>query len=270
MQCMHGSSSASCTPVQTSIGITPAMAEQQLSFAHLPDGSQELAAAADLPLTLDACTLPLHSQVLAAGSRVLRTSLCGTRAAAGSIGGERGGGVESGGGLDPTAAAAVQRAFEGHSLQDVQQFLKFLYSPVAVAAVPASLAAFRGVILLADKLDAPVVLQVRWGACVAWHSCGLATFSVIFGGPLSALSWLPNLHCSPFHVPSAGLRLAPGALSGGGLAGLAAPGRCLRHAAPAAQGGTRPAYVDASSWGRQGSASRAGQPSPGSVRWAAR
>ncbi len=80
----------------------------QVHLAHLPDGSQELAAAADLSLTLDGCTLPLHSVVLAAGSRVLRTTLLATRNAAGSSAGGHSG---SGGSLDPTAALAVQRAF---------------------------------------------------------------------------------------------------------------------------------------------------------------
>lgn len=130
------------------------MGSNQERLAHLPDGSQELAAAADLTVTLDGCPLPLHSAVLAAGSRVLRSALFG---AAGDGAGGGGGGAA----LDPTAAAAVQQAFESHSLKDVQAFLRLLYNPVAVVGVPAEVVSFKGVIRLADKLDAAALLQVR-------------------------------------------------------------------------------------------------------------
>ena len=216
------------------------MEGEQGRLAHLPDGSQELAAAADVSVALDGCTLPLHSQVLASGSRVLRTVLLSTGGAAASSGEVAGSGSGGGGRLDPTAAAAVQRAFEGHSLQDATQFLKLLYSPVAVADTPASLEALRGAIRLADKLDAPAVLEVRcfssWLA-LPTKLCWCATAIVIAAAGNHVHLHL-NRHPLP-PPPPAGVRLAPGTHGSQRLAGMAAPGGKLPDAAPAAQGSPR-------------------------------
>ena len=75
--------------------------------AHLPDHSEELQRTADLTITVHGHELKLHSAVVAAGSRVLRTALCSCD-----------------GGASGSAAAAVQAAFEGCKLSDVQLFLK--------------------------------------------------------------------------------------------------------------------------------------------------
>jgi len=75
------------------------------AVAHLPDASEELGRTADLTITVQGTQLKLHSAVAAAGSRVLRTALC------------------SCGGGDGAAVAAVQAAFEGCKLADVQLFL---------------------------------------------------------------------------------------------------------------------------------------------------
>lgn len=77
------------------------------ALAHLPDASEELAATADLTVTVEGTPLKLHSAVAAAGSRVLRTALCGCAGGAG-------GGAE----------AAVQAAFKGCKLQDAQLLLR--------------------------------------------------------------------------------------------------------------------------------------------------
>ncbi|KAL4433669.1 hypothetical protein ABPG75_000110 [Micractinium tetrahymenae] len=123
-----------------------APASQVLCLTHLPDASEELAASADLLITLDGCRLPLHSAVLATGCRALRQHLCSA------------GTVEAAGNAFQTAAAA-QTAFEGHALADVQLFLSLLYSGGAAAKGVAEPAPFKGVVALAHALDAPFVLQ---------------------------------------------------------------------------------------------------------------
>ncbi len=65
--------------------------------------SEELGRTADLTITVQGTQLKLHSAVAAAGSRVLCTALC-----------------SCGGGA---SAAAVQAAFKGCKLADVQLFL---------------------------------------------------------------------------------------------------------------------------------------------------
>lgn len=125
-------------------------------FDHLPDCSEELAAAANLLITLDGCQLPLHSQVLAAGSRVLRQALAG---------------AASGGGA-PSQQAAVQEAFSGLPLAHVMLFLKLLYSGYGAAEQARDTAALTGAVALADKLDAPSVLQVDGGlGCLGLLAC---------------------------------------------------------------------------------------------------
>ncbi|KAL4433659.1 hypothetical protein ABPG75_000100 [Micractinium tetrahymenae] len=119
------------------------MASSQRLLDHLPDSSEELAASADLIITLLGCQLPLHSSVLAAGSRVLRQALVGAAAAGGAA----------------SKVAAVQQAFSGHPVADVRLLLKLLYSSWAGADSVAQADALKGVVELADKLDAPVVLQ---------------------------------------------------------------------------------------------------------------
>ncbi len=92
------SPSASCAQAAVGPSLSP--------LAHLPDASEELGRTADLTITVEGTQLKLHSVVAAAGSRVLRTALC-------SFSGD-----------GPGAAAAVQAAFEGCKLADVQLFLK--------------------------------------------------------------------------------------------------------------------------------------------------
>ncbi|KAL4433657.1 hypothetical protein ABPG75_000098 [Micractinium tetrahymenae] len=126
---------------------------QQRLLDHLPDVSEELAASADLAITLDGCQLPLHSAVLAAGSRVLRQAL---------VGAASGGGAAS-------QAAAVQQAFERHPLPDVLLCLKLLYSGSAAADSTGEARDLTGVVALADKLDAAAVLQASMrSTCGCW------------------------------------------------------------------------------------------------------
>ncbi|KAL4433666.1 hypothetical protein ABPG75_000107 [Micractinium tetrahymenae] len=122
----------------------PDLLSRGLSLEHIPAGSEALAASADLIVTIDGCRLPLHCAVLAAGSRVLRLALAGAGSAAAA------------------KEAAVQEAFMGHPLADVQLFLMLLYSGFADAGEsvgdPWTLA---GAVPLAYKLDSPYVLQAR-------------------------------------------------------------------------------------------------------------
>jgi hypothetical protein len=65
------------------LGTQPAAASGSSSpLAHLPDSSEDLAAMADLEISVGGARLPLHSAVLASGSRVLREALCCAAAAA--------------------------------------------------------------------------------------------------------------------------------------------------------------------------------------------
>lgn len=191
-------------------------------LSYLPDSSTELAAAADLSVTAEGTQLPLHSQVLAAGSRVLRTALLD---------------VATGGGGGSTAAdraAAVQRAFEGCSLADVRGFLRLLYSPHAVFSMAADLMAFQGIAQLADKLDAAGVMEVS-GACLyrcRWPAAHLRDRRVQ-RCRLEPVSVHLNLILA---IPRAGVRPAPQHNGHRGLAGLAPAGRHLWLAAPAAHG----------------------------------
>ena len=73
----------------------PAAGAPSPALAHLPDASEELAATADLTIVVEGTPLKLHSAVAAAGSRVLRTAVCGCAGGAGAGG-----------------AAAVQAALE--------------------------------------------------------------------------------------------------------------------------------------------------------------
>ena len=119
---------------------------------HLPDCSEELAAAADLEV-VEGVPLKLHSQVLASGSRVLRHALCGCADASSTA--------------SPAAAAsraaAVLRAFDGFGLADVQIFLKLLYDPSLLEAsephVGESPNAWQNLLMLGDKLDAPSAIE---------------------------------------------------------------------------------------------------------------
>lgn len=114
-----------------------------LSLDHLPDASEELARTSDLTIEHQGASLPLHSQVLASGSRVLRTALCG----------------DAGGGSAAGRTAAVQQAFQGHSLEDVCTFLRLMYnSNAGCSMVP--MGRLRAVLTLADKLDYCTVLDV--------------------------------------------------------------------------------------------------------------
>lgn len=118
-------------------------------LSHLPDASIELAATADLSLSVDGHQLPLHSAVLAAGAQVLRAALCGA-------------------GIRGNASAkevAAQLAFEGHSLEDTCSFLRVLYDTYTAEGMPAS--QLEGVLALAAKLGAPGVLQVGAACCAS-------------------------------------------------------------------------------------------------------
>ena len=159
------------------------------ALAHLPHMSEGLVEAADVTVSLGGTPVKLHSQVLASGSRVWCTALfeCGDITACG-------------GGAAAAAAAAVERSLEGHSLPDVQTFLRLLYDASAVQSMKEKqISSWQGVLQLASKLDAPGVLRVRrgMGTGVAWHP------------------WDPDLTCSNplpalISIP-AGLRGPPGA-----------------------------------------------------------
>ncbi|KAL4433668.1 hypothetical protein ABPG75_000109 [Micractinium tetrahymenae] len=118
----------------------PELVGRGWALGHLPDGGDQLAACADIIVILHGRLLPLHSAVLAAGCRTLRQAL----AAAGSA---------------ASKAAAVQGAFEGQPLADAQLFLRCLYSSTAAVDSVGDPWSLAGVAALADKLDAPAVLQ---------------------------------------------------------------------------------------------------------------
>jgi hypothetical protein len=113
--------------------------------------STELAAEADLQVTVEGTILPLHSAILANASSVLHTALCSSELNAGA---------------NPAArSAAVQRAFGGSSVNDVAAFLRLLYDPACILDTTdypavASSAAWEGILRLADKLDAQWVMKV--------------------------------------------------------------------------------------------------------------
>lgn len=119
---------------------------------HLPDVGNELAASADIAITLRSRQLPLHSAVLAANSCVLRQALSAADSATGK-------------------AAAVQEAFEGHPLPGVQLFLRCLYSDSnAATAGEADPWALASAAALAHELECAAVLQasvVWWGSPAA-------------------------------------------------------------------------------------------------------
>jgi hypothetical protein len=119
------------------------------SLEHLPDASEELAALADFEITVDGCALPLHRATLASGSRVLRTALCSCSGSGGSSSADR-----------APEAAAVQAAFEGYSLRDVQNFLTILYDQMTANGLNFAETSWKGILALAMKLDAQSVLQV--------------------------------------------------------------------------------------------------------------
>ncbi|KAL4433665.1 hypothetical protein ABPG75_000106 [Micractinium tetrahymenae] len=112
------------------------------SQSHLPNISEELLAKADFAICHGGAYLALHSAMLANGSKVLRQALSDVHGA--------GSGAQ---------AAAVQQAFGGHPLADVQLFLKLLYNGHAAAAGITDADALPGVVALAIKLEAPAVLQ---------------------------------------------------------------------------------------------------------------
>jgi len=119
--------------------------EGAASIAHLPDASEELAATADLTVSIYGTDLKLHSAVLAAGSCVLRSAFasCGGDASA--------------------QAAAVGTALEGHELADVQLFLRLLYNQTEAENISGTdVQIWQGVLELGDKLDAPAVILVSW------------------------------------------------------------------------------------------------------------
>ncbi|KAL4433667.1 hypothetical protein ABPG75_000108 [Micractinium tetrahymenae] len=118
----------------------PELLKRGLSLQHLPDGSEELAATADVIITLDGSLLALHSFMLATHSRKLRQQL-------------------SAGGSAAAKAVAVQQAFEGHSLADVRLFLRLLYSVGSAATSVHDSSELRGVVKLAHELDAPAMIQ---------------------------------------------------------------------------------------------------------------
>lgn len=147
------------------------MSERRLqrSLAHLPDSSEELAAMADVEITLEGCALPLHRVTLASGSRVLRTALCSCS-----------GSVSASAAARSSEAAAVQAAFEGHSLLDVQLFLSILYDPMTANHLDFVETNWDGLLGLAVKLDAQAVLQVT----ISW------TFKSQYNAFMNAL--VPN------------------------------------------------------------------------------
>lgn len=111
-QQQEGCPAHACMPGAQVVTTTPAAFPHSLqsltqwqpsrgAWPTCPDGSQELAEAADLSVALDGCTLPLHSQVLATGSRVLRTVLLSTGGATASSREVAGSGSGGGGRLDP-------------------------------------------------------------------------------------------------------------------------------------------------------------------------
>ncbi|KAL4450668.1 hypothetical protein ABPG77_001024 [Micractinium sp. CCAP 211/92] len=109
---------------------------------HLPDSSEQLAASADTYLTLDGCQLPIHTAVLASGCRSLRQAL-------------------STAGTAEAKAAAVQEAFQGHALPDVQLFLRLLYSGGVAAEGVAEPEPFKQAVPMARTLDAPFACEAR-------------------------------------------------------------------------------------------------------------
>ena len=68
----------------------------------------------------------------------------------------------SGSKVGASHAAAVQAAVEGFDQQVSHTFLKLLYSQAAAKDIPADASYWPDVLALADKLDAPAVLQVNW------------------------------------------------------------------------------------------------------------
>ena len=120
-------------------------------LSHLPESSEELAAMATLEISVGGTLLKLHREVMASGSRVLRQALC----------------CCGDGGSDSAAAAsqaaAVQAAFEGHDQHAVHTFLKLLYNQTVVDEIPAGASVWPELLALADKLDAPAVLQASQG-----------------------------------------------------------------------------------------------------------
>lgn len=151
-------------------------------LAHLPDSSDDLAAMADLEISVGGARLPLHSAVLASGSRVLREALCCQQCYGGSGGGST---------MGASQVAAVQEAFEGCNQQVVQTFLKLLYNPTVVDDIPAE-ASWPDVLALADKLDAPAALQVM----SALRCLGLLAYPNDDMPCLHAhVKWRPSPHC---------------------------------------------------------------------------
>ena len=104
---------------------------------------------ATLEISVGGTRRKLHREVAACGSRVLRAALC----CCGSGG--------SGSAAAASEAAAVQAAFEGHDQHTVHTFLKLLYNQAAAEEIPAGAGVWPDLLALADKLDAPAVLQVR-------------------------------------------------------------------------------------------------------------
>jgi hypothetical protein len=162
----------------------------QQSLAHLPDASEELAALADLEITVDGCALPLHRVTLASGSRVLRTALCSCSSS-----------VKGRAAARAAEAAAVQAAFEGFSLLDVQLFLKIVYHPLKGLELVLAETNWDGLVSLAVKLDATPVLEVGnfyflSQTCMDW----LSTAMLLDAGLLK----------NTLRIHSSGLRSLPG------------------------------------------------------------
>jgi len=139
---------------------TPKDSNEEGGPDYLPDASVELAGIADITICHEGATLQLHSAVLASGSRVLRTALCGSCAGSSAT-------TLCGSGSAESKSAAVQCAFEGHSLADVKLFLKLLYNTAAADEVETA-DDFGGMVRLVDKLDAPAVLQAS-KPCACYH-----------------------------------------------------------------------------------------------------
>lgn len=159
-------------------------AAEAAALDYLPDASDELAGCADLIISVDSHPLHLHSAVLATGSRVLRTAVCG---------GVRGDAASK--------TMAVQHAFEGHRLEDVCAFLRLLYNPLEAEQM--GLEELERVLVLTDKLDAPIVLQGSCGGLAVCRDCVCTTEPVPNAASMPHSLRLPRcpLTCRPvMHV----------------------------------------------------------------------
>lgn len=111
-------------------------------LSHLSNSS-ELASLADLRIELERVSIPLHSAVLAAQSKVLCTAFC------------------TADGQKEAMERVVQQELEQHAKAGVLLFLSLVYNPNLLASTRTpSFQELETAIMLSHKLDASVLLSV--------------------------------------------------------------------------------------------------------------